>query len=560
MLIYNFKKEFIGIDEKDLKTLGFNDLANLKAEVSDFADLFVKTPGFIHNFKHVHWIDFITCADSNEESKVIINVNNKNFRCVLNIQTAYLIDHPSSKAYIVNLNNLRELTHKESDQIAGDIVDRPLVKAMPATFTAPEFSESFDGVKKPIPASVQVDPYETPIEIDFDEEDEFVEEPSGYDEKKTYDEIEEEVAVKEEKPKVDDMDSMLDVGDLSFDEDELITEEVPVQTQIVKENFDNGYIYDPHVASDELGLPLDLIEEFIQDFILQAKEFKDDLYKSLNNAELDNVKILSHKLKGVAANLRVEDAFETLSIINNSADVNVIRENMDTFYKIVAKLAGEEIEVEKTVTVEVHPEITPDEPLDIKIEETAEKKEVESLEDEDLEDDLYSIDDAEVPQKIEIPELADDDFLSNDLEIEEIDHELDNIEDIELLELDKELDSSEEDLEDLEFKEEPQAIEYSKKTAASEIGIDQESFNELLDDYLIEGQTITREMLTSLSDDDFAALKNEAMKLKGMSENMRITNFLPELKVIMSSNDTAEITKAIEKINAILAQISKIGE
>jgi HPt (histidine-containing phosphotransfer) domain-containing protein len=356
------------------------------------------------------------------------------------------------------------------------------------------------------------------------------------------------------------MDSMLDVGDLSFDEDELITEEVPVQTQIVKENFDNGYIYDPHVASDELGLPLDLIEEFIQDFILQAKEFKDDLYKSLNNAELDNVKILSHKLKGVAANLRVEDAFETLSIINNSADVNVIRENMDTFYKIVAKLAGEEIEVEKTVTVEVHPEITPDEPLDIKIEETAEKKEVESLEDEDLEDDLYSIDDAEVPQKIEIPELADDDFLSNDLEIEEIDHELDNIEDIELLELDKELDSSEEDLEDLEFKEEPQAIEYSKKTAASEIGIDQESFNELLDDYLIEGQTITREMLTSLSDDDFAALKNEAMKLKGMSENMRITNFLPELKVIMSSNDTAEITKAIEKINAILAQISKIGE
>lgn len=553
MLIYNFRKEFIGIDEKDLKTLGFNDLSGLKTEVSDFADLFVKTPGYIHNFKHVHWIDFITCADSSEESKVIINVNNKNFRCVLNIQTAYLADHPSSKAYIVNLNHLRELTHKESDQIAGDIVERPVAKAMPATFTAPEFSESFEGVKKPAPVSVQIDPYETPIEIDFDDEDDFMEETASHDDKENYDEKPEEV--KKEESLIDDMDSMLDVGDLSFDEEDLVPQETPLQTQIVKESFDNGYIYDPHVASDELGLPLDLIEEFIQDFILQAKEFKDDLYKSLNNAELDNVKILSHKLKGVAANLRVEDAFETLSIINHSADVNIIRENMDTFYKIIAKLAGEEIEVEKTV--EAQREITPDDTVDAKAEE---ELELEELKNEDLDDDLYSIDDSEVPQKIDMVELADDDFQSSDLEIEEIDHELDDIEDIELLELDKELDSSEENLEDLEFKEELPPIEYSKKLAASEIGIDQESFNELLDDYLIEGQIITREMLTSLTEDDFSALHNEAVKLKGMSENMRINNFAPELKIVMSSNDEIEITKAIEKINAILAQISKIGE
>jgi len=53
MLIYNYQKEFLGIDEKDLKTLGFNSLSELRAEVTDFADLFVKTPGYVHNFQHV---------------------------------------------------------------------------------------------------------------------------------------------------------------------------------------------------------------------------------------------------------------------------------------------------------------------------------------------------------------------------------------------------------------------------------------------------------------------------------------------------------------------------
>lgn len=78
MLIYNYKKEFLGIDESDLELLGLSNLADLRAEAADFADLFVKTPGFIHNFKHVHWIDYITCNDSGVESKAIIHIKNKN--------------------------------------------------------------------------------------------------------------------------------------------------------------------------------------------------------------------------------------------------------------------------------------------------------------------------------------------------------------------------------------------------------------------------------------------------------------------------------------------------
>ena len=73
MLIYNYKKEFLGIDEADLEALGLNNLEELRSESADFADLFVKTPGHIHNFKHVHWIDYVTNKDG-AEAKVIIHI------------------------------------------------------------------------------------------------------------------------------------------------------------------------------------------------------------------------------------------------------------------------------------------------------------------------------------------------------------------------------------------------------------------------------------------------------------------------------------------------------
>ena len=138
MLIYNSKKKFIGIDEHDLNALGFSDLSQLKAQADDFADLFVKTPGYIHNFKHVNWIDFIACADSAESPKVIIHANSKNFKCTLDIKVAYLTDEPSSKAYLVHINNARELTDGEHDNIADDIVNRVVAPVSVAAIQTPE--------------------------------------------------------------------------------------------------------------------------------------------------------------------------------------------------------------------------------------------------------------------------------------------------------------------------------------------------------------------------------------------------------------------------------------
>jgi len=359
---------------------------------------------------------------------------------------------------------------------------------------------------------------------------------------------------------------MLDVGDLTLDEDETPLE--TSQVELVNESFDNGYTYDPQVASDELGLPLDLIDEFIQDFIAQSKEFKEKIYVALDDGEFDQVKILSHKLKGVAANLRIEDAFDVLSIVNTSEDTNILKKNLDIFYKIIAKLSGEEVLVEKVAQTPVvtEPSVSSEPELATKDEEIAE--------DDDLYGDLLDVDvkDSAVPEKIEIPELADDEFLNSEVDLENIESDIDTIENIELLELDKEIESTDDAMLDIDEEitldlddelisiEDPKtSVEYSKESVADEIGLDIESFNELFEDYLSESKTILSEMKNAVASGDYATCRHEAVKLQGMSDNMRVNSFSDELSLLTKSNDSVEIDQAIESLENAISEISRVG-
>ena len=507
MLIYNYKKEFLGIDEKDLRALGFQNLQGLQKEVNDFADLFVKTPGHIHNFKHVHWIDFITCAESNEESKVIINVNNKNYKAIVQINTIFLVDNPTSKAYAVHLGHLRELTVKESESISGDIVERqtPVVMSQKPTLIATENEtpkqeevvkeESIDALETEFDTAIEnpnvtVDPYEAPLNIDLDEEENTPVE-------------------REEAPQEQLMVDDFEEDDFTFKDTQESNTFQEVKTKTVQENFDNGYIYDPSVASDELGLPLDLIEEFIQDFIAQAKDFKEDLYTAIDNGDLDNLKILSHKLKGVAANLRIEDALEALTTANTSSDINVIKENLDTFYNIIAKLAGEEVNVEKEVVPDIEAVAIDEEALNLEFKE----------------DDLYS-------DPLEVAEFT----LASDVELEP-----DDISE----------DTQEETLEDKT----PLKESYDKAQVANDIGLDIESFNELFEDYLEEAKELIEALSIAINTQELSTCKNEALKLKGMSDNMRIGSFSEALETLINSSDIQELQDALDSIKTALAAL-----
>ena len=281
MLIYNYKKEFIGIDQSYLDIFNFSNLLELKKLEDDFADFFVKSPGHIHNFEHIHWIDYVLCDESTSAQKVLIKINEVDYTATLEINIIYLTDEPSKKAYVVKLVNLRKS------------IDDTEVKLEPK-------------IQKPI---------FNPLKID-------------YDEKK----IEDIQPNNPEEPLI-----VEDTADIKIKIDEPI---------IANET----YIFDPAIASKELGLPIDLVEEFVQDFIHQANNFKDELYASITTSDFDRVKTLSHKLKGVAANLRIQDALEILTNVNLSQDFFQIKQDIDTFYQIIDRLSIKHLSDDLAIT------------------------------------------------------------------------------------------------------------------------------------------------------------------------------------------------------------------
>jgi len=604
MLIYNYQKEFLGIDEADLKALGFSNLLQLRSESADFADLFVKTPGYVHNFKHVHWIDFIACAQSSEDSKVIIHAKNKNYRATIHINTAYLIDNPSQKAYFITLANLRELSSIENGQIAHAIQEKPAPKtttAKTALFanqnleelpTNPQDEiieiESFGAVAQDPyefeDKSVIIDTFDTSttevIEDEYDDEI-FLEEKPKIQEREVPQEINTSTSnnFADEDIKLD-----LDMDDLDFEETipqesatkikestvqkESIVEKTPLPSSSSDANFENEYIYNPKVASDELGLPIDLIEEFIGDFIAQAAEFKEEIYTSLTNGDMENVKVLSHKLKGVAANLRVEDAFEVLSIVNTSSNYDEIKINLDRFYKIIAKLSGESIEntpvsppqISQTETKEEEVIDTDDFEISFKVEDEPvavaptleesymdntpyeEPKPVQDEEDFEINEELLQIDE-------DIDLFEPDEVLKRE-EVEEVDF---SEEKEELLEAEPEI-----EIDLMEADEEELELSYDKDSAAHEIGIDKESFDELFKDYLSETSLLVEEVEKSIEQNNFGMWKESAIQIKSMSNNMRINDFNQELESLIDTKDAGVAKKAIDKIIITLKQISNL--
>jgi HPt (histidine-containing phosphotransfer) domain-containing protein len=78
--------------------------------------------------------------------------------------------------------------------------------------------------------------------------------------------------------------------------------------------------YSPQIAADELNLPVVLIEEFVDDFIEQARQDKDHLLTSYYQKDIENIHELGHKLKGAASNLRINELSDILEEIQFCSD------------------------------------------------------------------------------------------------------------------------------------------------------------------------------------------------------------------------------------------------
>ncbi|MDQ1244820.1 MAG: hypothetical protein QG565_1160 [Campylobacterota bacterium] len=525
MLIYNHKKEFLGIDEGDLKALGLSSLADLRAEVKDFADLFVKSPGFIHNFKHVHWIDYITCNDNGVESKAIINVKGKSYTTNIEVRTIFLSDSPTEKAYIIEFSGLRGISRAQEEKMIGSAAQ----KTAPA---APKYEDLSPNIVKDV---YEEEVHEPSLGLDIDL-GKRIDIDVAVDEEKKEDMVAPHVVEKKEEPKP------------------IIKEVVkkPTPPKVEEKEDDDSpfahYIYDPAVASHDLGLPIDLVEEFIQDFIAQAESFKNDLYDSASSRNLDHLKIQSHKLKGVAANLRIEDALDALTIINTSNNDHEIKTNLDRLYRIINKLSNKEnIITHSAADTEKPKEVEEELILSFKDDSFTPARKVDKAEAAAV----VEIGDSEISASIDIPELADDDFLQQDAIAKKYEDEMKS-EDLLLL------NSPEETLHD-DIKEEPEdsVLHYDKKKIAHDIGLDIDSFNELFEDYLSETKELVKVMNASVEKSDLYGCKNAAIKLKGMSENMRIHDFDNALEAIIGSEEMSETKNFVKSVTSKLNLISK---
>jgi len=70
-------------------------------------------------------------------------------------------------------------------------------------------------------------------------------------------------------------------------------------------------------AAEDLSLPVDLIEEFVNDFIEQAIEEKETFIKAYAAGDMDTIQKTGHKLKGASSNLRIIPLSETLEEIQH---------------------------------------------------------------------------------------------------------------------------------------------------------------------------------------------------------------------------------------------------
>ncbi|KFN40290.1 MAG: hypothetical protein JU82_03800 [Sulfuricurvum sp. MLSB] len=605
MLFYNHKQEFIGIDEDGLKLLNYNSLAELLAVCSDVADLFAKEPGYIHNFKNFGWIDFLLHADS-EATSAIVHANGRTFSCTLQVQKLFLCEAPTQNGYMIEMLHVQSMSGEDIKPHtitpkAAVAASKPSVEETPSVVASPAEPEAFLAAEEtflraePTPSILPDYAHLTPtplsepdiLDVPAYEENEF--EPFSEPIEEKYEKLtlpEYEASIPEERPAVstpEQSKAAIDTsGTLRF---------TPAEQKFIDAlKVDKSYRFDPNVAANELGLPVDLIQEFIGDFIQQSHDFQGDLFDATMRGDMNNLKILSHKLKGVAANLRIEDAFECLSIINTSEDIIEIEANLKYFYQIINKLEGKEESSSISDEVSQNPfKETVDHPYHSEPEPSF-----------GGEDDIYAFvpketpaDEPSAPIQTDMPDYSfafkdengsplivseeelfvpaaspeplEDDVLSEPF-VDNAEYDfpsepfVDNAEESFLPEAFA--DNTEES-----FPSEPfadnfpaetgtvQTLHYDKSAIAGALGIEPAFLNELIDDYKHDALASGERISSAIAAFDTHLWQIAARELKGISDNLRLSEISDELSILSTTNDAQEANKASKRLNGYLDQL-----
>jgi HPt (histidine-containing phosphotransfer) domain-containing protein len=536
MLLYNQSREFIGIDDEGLKLLNYSTLEELLSVCTDVADLFANQPGYVHNFKNFSWIDFLLHA-AVDASSAIVHANGRVFSCQLTVSSLYLCESPTQNSYMIEMSHIKTLSGEEIKPHTITLKDskiEPLSQSSIPASSLPSYSDITPmELKEPtvldIPDSTisEFDDIELEKSLSYSEVKQELFEEDILDNNPFKEDILRETLLAESslikpvsepevisKPKKLQDKPML--GSARYNSKE--------QAHLDNHHVDKNYKFDPQVAANELGLPVDLIEEFIGDFIQQAYDFKEDLFEAAAKGDFSNLHILSHKLKGVAANLRIEDAFETLSVINSSTDTGEIDANLKYYYDIVLKLEG------KTLPMDEPQEQVSDE----------------------VEEDIYSFG---------LKQYENESIIVHDDELElnggsQAKDEDRSVFEKEYLDLDKDVQETEvESVLEIPDQTTKLTLDYDPQIVAKSLGVELSFMEELLFDYKNDSRIISNQINQAIKAFDTHACNESAAKLKGISDNLRLDKISDELAILSKTHDAQEAKKASVRLNTYLDQL-----
>jgi len=135
----------------------------------------------------------------------------------------------------------------------------------------------------------------------------------------------EEEKVEEKAPQSDAFDLGLDLSEetntpvtpaIEEVEAEVIEEEAPASEGFGTINLDDvkpiHFDFQIEEAANDLSLPTELIEEFVQDFIEQGHEETQKMLKAYEAGDLETIQKIGHLLKGTSSNLRITPLADTL--------------------------------------------------------------------------------------------------------------------------------------------------------------------------------------------------------------------------------------------------------
>lgn len=123
----------------------------------------------------------------------------------------------------------------------------------------------------------------------------------------------------------------------SGDEIRIAEDERP-RLKLEEKDTGETIVFDPNEAADALGLPESLILEFVNDFISQAREEMSSFEDAYEKGDIETINEIAHKLKGVAANLRIEDMRQLMENVQHAKSPQEVEKELIDFYHKLAAL------------------------------------------------------------------------------------------------------------------------------------------------------------------------------------------------------------------------------